>query len=190
MSCGPLPSTTRAWPRRCAPTCRLVASEWDRGDPGGAGRRAVPATTEYALLRVAQEALANVARHSHAAAVTWRCSRGGQLSLAVADDGCGFDMQAAAAGVGLASMRERIEALGGGVASTARRAQAQPSIVRAGRERMAEPITILLVDDHAWCGRACARFCPRSRTWWWWRGRGRRGGGDRAGERSMCRISC
>jgi signal transduction histidine kinase len=79
------------------------------------GERATPLDIEDALLRVTQEALANVARHSQACAVEIRLLWEGEyLSLGIADDGDGFDAtRARGKGIGLASMRERIEALGG-----------------------------------------------------------------------------
>ena len=74
---------------------------------------------EIVLLRGAQEALANVRRHAGASAVVLRLSRVGdgesaQVSVHVEDDGVGFD-PAAAAGVGLAGLRERAEQVGGAV---------------------------------------------------------------------------
>lgn len=79
------------------------------------GERATPLDVEEALLRVAREALANVARHSGARQVdvrlVWEDAR---IYLLVRDDGHGFDpARATGQGVGLASMRERVEALGG-----------------------------------------------------------------------------
>jgi NarL family two-component system sensor histidine kinase LiaS len=79
------------------------------------GERATPYDSEDALVRVAQEALANVARHSHARAaeveLAWDAAA---VSLSVCDDGDGFDPAAAdGRGVGLASMRERVAALDG-----------------------------------------------------------------------------
>lgn len=68
---------------------------------------------EYALLRVAQEALANISRHSRAGSVTVRLSRRDTVTLTVRDDGTGFDPEPARAGFGLRSMRERVELLGG-----------------------------------------------------------------------------
>jgi len=69
---------------------------------------------EHALVRVTQEALANVARHSHASAVTVDLDLAADAAtLTIADNGCGFDLGAAPGGVGLESMRERLEALGG-----------------------------------------------------------------------------
>ncbi len=78
------------------------------------GERATPLAVEEALFRVVQEALANVARHSHANAVTldltWEAE---QMALLVSDDGTGFAVAEAPPGVGLSSMRERVAALGG-----------------------------------------------------------------------------
>jgi signal transduction histidine kinase len=69
---------------------------------------------EAALYRVAQEALANALRHAGAANVTVRLARSGrQAVLEVTDDGRGFVPEAAVAGVGLGSMRERAAAAGG-----------------------------------------------------------------------------
>lgn len=73
--------------------------------------------TERQLLRVAEEALSNAVRHSQASAVTVRLAGdGGTIVLSVADDGQGFDPAArsiASRRLGLTSMRERVEALGG-----------------------------------------------------------------------------
>jgi len=72
------------------------------------------------LFRAVRELLINVAKHAGArkAEVTSLCSDG-RLILAVTDDGGGFDYQKAlqaapgAGGLGLVSMRERIEFIGG-----------------------------------------------------------------------------
>jgi two-component system NarL family sensor kinase len=83
-----------------------------------------PMSTEAAtaVFRVTQQALDNVQRHADATQVAIRlaaCQRWGAsgTSLAVRDDGCGFDVAAvearAGGGIGLLNMRERIEALGG-----------------------------------------------------------------------------
>jgi PAS domain S-box-containing protein len=69
-----------------------------------------------AFLRVLQEALHNIVKHSGAKNVTVRLTRSdGDLSLEIRDDGVGFDVEAArlAAGLGLISMRERIHLIGG-----------------------------------------------------------------------------
>ena len=71
---------------------------------------------ELALFRVLQEALANVARHAQAGsvAVELRGDASG-VSLAVSDDGRGFDPAASADGgrMGLVGMQERMAAVGG-----------------------------------------------------------------------------
>ncbi len=81
------------------------------------GEREVPLQTEQALFRVAQEALANVARHSGAErAEVDLVYTPDNLTLRVADDGRGFDPAADPGdGFGLQSMRERVERLGGRV---------------------------------------------------------------------------
>jgi PAS domain S-box-containing protein len=75
----------------------------------------VPADTALCLYRVAQEALQNVARHARASSVSVSLKvLGNGLELTVADDGAGFDPhRQLRPSLGLASMRERIEALGG-----------------------------------------------------------------------------
>ena len=79
------------------------------------GERLLPLPTEQTLFRVAQEALANIARHSRATAAEiylgWEAD---EIRLVISDNGCGFNMsQVNGKGVGLQSMRERIEVLGG-----------------------------------------------------------------------------
>ena len=72
-------------------------------------------TGALALLRVAQEALVNVYRHSHAslAAVSLR-RRGQSVELSIRDDGAGLaEPPGNSFGVGLQSMRHRVETLGG-----------------------------------------------------------------------------
>jgi signal transduction histidine kinase len=70
------------------------------------------------IFRIAQEALQNALKHSHAEQVSVHL-RGGpnDLRLTVIDDGVGFVMDAAnrGSGIGLVSMRERAEAVGGTV---------------------------------------------------------------------------
>jgi signal transduction histidine kinase len=75
---------------------------------------AVPTPVEVVLLRSAQEALANVRKHSGAR--TARVSVGGtgdRVLLTVADDGTGFDPAAHSTGFGLRGMRNRVEQVGG-----------------------------------------------------------------------------
>jgi PAS domain S-box-containing protein len=74
-----------------------------------------PPPVEIALFRVAQEALANAMRHARATCVCFALdAQPDRAILRVTDDGVGFDPdQAAAGGLGLNSMTERIETLGG-----------------------------------------------------------------------------
>jgi signal transduction histidine kinase len=69
---------------------------------------------DEALFRVAQEALANVARHSNAQHVTVELAhQENEIVLRVEDDGVGFEPGQVQKGVGLDSMRERLEAIEG-----------------------------------------------------------------------------
>jgi PAS domain S-box-containing protein len=82
---------------------------------GAEPRPRLPPATEIALFRVVQEALTNIVKHAHAGAVTISLRpEPGLVTLTVADDGTGFDgeARAMAAGMGMASMRERAEAVG------------------------------------------------------------------------------
>ena len=78
-------------------------------------RLPVPAAAEVALLRVVQEALHNVGKHTRASRVEVRLARSdGWLELEVCDDGAGFDTNGhLPEGTGIGSMRERAELLGG-----------------------------------------------------------------------------
>ena len=69
---------------------------------------------EIALFRIAQEAVNNAIRHSRGTNIDIDVMHvGGQLVLAVIDDGEGFDVQTAAGkGLGLNSMRDRARAVG------------------------------------------------------------------------------
>jgi signal transduction histidine kinase len=71
--------------------------------------------TQAEVLRIAQEAMSNVARHADASMVGVRLAiRNGRITLRVADNGRGFDsISMAGAGYGLSSMRERAALIGG-----------------------------------------------------------------------------
>jgi NarL family two-component system sensor histidine kinase LiaS len=70
--------------------------------------------TREALFRIAQEALANVARHSSAKTVELSLKfEANTVTMILKDNGRGFDVNAPRSGVGLSSMRERAEVLGG-----------------------------------------------------------------------------
>lgn len=73
---------------------------------------------EMALFRISQEALTNVLKHAKATAV--RVTLGvdaDSVSLTIADDGCGFDVQSrlnqVSQGLGLLIMQERLRAVAG-----------------------------------------------------------------------------
>jgi len=75
----------------------------------------LPAAVEVAAYRIAQEALTNVARHAEARHCVVRLALdadGEALRVAIEDDGRGCDPDRPM-GVGIASMRERAEELGG-----------------------------------------------------------------------------
>jgi len=79
--------------------------------------RALCPEVETELLRTAQEALANVAKHADAgrAGITLSYLED-EVALDLRDDGRGFDPAAVAGGFGLQSMRQRIEGLHGTLA--------------------------------------------------------------------------
>jgi len=69
---------------------------------------------EVVLLRVAQEALNNVRKHSGASEVSIRLAFGPtSVVLEVIDNGCGFDVTTLPTGYGLGAMRSRVEQIGG-----------------------------------------------------------------------------
>jgi signal transduction histidine kinase len=73
---------------------------------------ALPAAVEVAAYRIVQEALENVSKHSQARQCTIRFSNHGRLEIEIMDDGIGLPPNITP-GVGLRSMRERAEELGG-----------------------------------------------------------------------------
>ena len=79
------------------------------------GERTLPLLHEQSLFRVAQEALANVARHSKATKVTVQLVYEKDASmLTIVDNGEGFDPEKTKRrGVGLSSMQERMAVIGG-----------------------------------------------------------------------------
>ena len=88
-----------------------IAVDIRLAEPGGT----LPPDAALCLYRVAQESLRNVASHARAnrVEVSLRAKDGG-CELEVRDDGVGFDPDARrGAGLGLASMRERMRLVGG-----------------------------------------------------------------------------
>lgn len=87
------------------------------GEQAAAG---LPPLIAFQLLRIIQEALANVRKHAHAhnAWIIFRKPDGNRFEMTIADDGQGFEPQAVAVDTshtsfGLASMRERVDSLSG-----------------------------------------------------------------------------
>ncbi|MDP9028759.1 MAG: sensor histidine kinase, partial [Actinomycetota bacterium] len=86
-----------------------VTAELDPSVDNSLGRDA-----EVVLLRCAQEGLANVRKHAGAQAVRVVLSTAdGVATVAVIDDGHGFDPAAAASGFGLSGLRDRLGLVGG-----------------------------------------------------------------------------
>jgi signal transduction histidine kinase len=75
----------------------------------------LPPDLTLCLFRIVQEALQNALKYSRAHRVSVHLSGGPDgLALTIVDDGVGFDVNAAwGKGLGLISMSERLEAIGG-----------------------------------------------------------------------------
>jgi two-component system, NarL family, sensor histidine kinase LiaS len=96
------------------------SSDWSRQTGIAAtlrvqGEQETSLEIEQALFRVAQEALANIARHSHATKVDLHLLWGREgIAMTIQDNGHGFDVERAdGKGTGLWSMRQRIAAVNG-----------------------------------------------------------------------------
>jgi NarL family two-component system sensor histidine kinase LiaS len=77
----------------------------------------LPLDVEQTVYRILQEALANVARHSRATSAAVDLSHDSAvLTLTITDNGVGFDPDGPHPGIGLHSMRERAESIGGRLA--------------------------------------------------------------------------
>ena len=94
-------------------------------------------STALCLFRVAQEALVNAVKHSEARRV-WIDLVGepSEVALTVGDDGKGFVVDGvASAGLGLISMRERVESVGGVL-------EVQPTLASGTRLRVTVPVRV------------------------------------------------
>jgi NarL family two-component system sensor histidine kinase LiaS len=107
------------------------------------GERPLPLAVEQALYRVAQEALANAARHSEATAVTLHLDYTNEaVILTVADNGTGFEGDAPPQrGFGLTSMAQRVEAHGGALDVTAAPGQGTTITAAIPTQSPGHPVT-------------------------------------------------
>ena len=82
----------------------------------------LPREATVSLYRVVQEALHNALKYSKARTITIDLKgTDGELTLTIADDGVGFDPEGTVStGLGLTSMQERVDALGGTIAIRSR----------------------------------------------------------------------
>jgi len=97
--------------------CRRTGIEVDFADEAREKNRELRRDAAVALFRIAQEALSNVAKHAGARRVAIAVSADqSRMTVAIRDDGAGFDPAAAEARAsrwGMTTMRERAEAAGG-----------------------------------------------------------------------------
>jgi signal transduction histidine kinase len=107
--------------RGLAAVMRETIADWSRqnGIPVELRCENIPTLTaeaQEALLRILQESLANIARHSRATSVVVEVhnDNANGVKLSVKDNGYGFDPQTVAAGMGLHNMNERAASLPGG----------------------------------------------------------------------------
>jgi two-component system, NarL family, sensor histidine kinase UhpB len=109
---GALEHCVNEWRRRLPHAVLHLAIDEDLGD--------LDEVRRLTVYRLVQEALTNVARHSHASRVDIRVSNEGGpppamriIVARIADDGRGAPAADSSLGLGLVGMRERVEALGG-----------------------------------------------------------------------------
>jgi signal transduction histidine kinase len=114
LASGNLPGALRRSTERLRAETGIDATFAGTGEP-----RPLPAALDVVLLRVAQEALANVRKHAAAGTVLVGLSYAdGTVCLQVSDDGQGFDVDHASSGYGLRGMRERLSQVDGRVEVT------------------------------------------------------------------------
>src|SRR5262245_2654134 len=96
----------------------------------------LPPGTQNVIFRIAQEALANIARHARAKNVRVRMhrqTRGDEdaLWLRIEDDGSGFDVANAAPGMGLSNIRSRVLEIGGSLQLESREGEGTSLVIYA-----------------------------------------------------------
>jgi signal transduction histidine kinase len=102
-------------------TVREYVFEWEgrtdiQADVNIKGERRLSLNKEQAIFRVIQEALSNISRHSQANHVGVNLTYSeNQVEVIISDDGCGFDRNLRQNGMGLLSIQERIQSIGGRV---------------------------------------------------------------------------
>jgi signal transduction histidine kinase len=109
---GALQQRLDAVERRAGVDARLVVVPGDRGE----GQEVeLPAAVEETLYWIAQEALNNALKHAQPSSVIVTLRMDDRVALEVADDGSGFDPRGVerGGGLGLVSMRERADKVGG-----------------------------------------------------------------------------
>gem|GEM_PF-4931006 len=117
----------------------------------------VPAApdAEPQLFGIVQEALNNALRHAQASTLTVLLqSDQTQVSVQISDDGQGFDLGVTSRGMGLTTMRERAEALGGGLTVISAPGAGTRILVRVPNRNTAPP------PAHAVRGAPQAAACP------------------------------
>ncbi len=106
---GNLPGALRRSTERLRAETGIEVAFAEDGEP-----RPLPPALDVVLLRVAQEALANVRKHAAARTVQVALNYvDGIVSLKVSDDGQGFDVDRTPGGYGLRGMRERLSQVNG-----------------------------------------------------------------------------
>jgi len=79
----------------------------------------LPPRVEQDLYSIAQEALNNALRHSHAKAIVLRLAQHDHaFELSIEDNGTGFEPSATSGGMGLRNMRERAQEIGATITVT------------------------------------------------------------------------
>ncbi len=107
----------------------------------------LPPGTHQVLLRIAQEALSNVARHARASEVSVALERvSDALVLTIADNGSGLPSDAAVRGMGLRNIRDRTAEVGG---------TADIASPNAGGTTVSVSVPLAVADLRTYRHRAC-----------------------------------